>query len=160
MKMLLSSAAVLLIATGAYANDQMARSMGLEPGVYSDAELIQIRAAMDADDDYRLHQLLDKDTAVISTQSVGGSASNAQLARSVGVEPGVYSTAELAQMRAAMDADEDYTPRHVSHDGSIISTQSISATPESRTQLERILGVEGQGLTDAELSYLFIDETS
>lgn len=160
MRLLLSSVAVLLIATGAQANDQMARSMGLEPGVYTDVELIQIRAAMDADEDALVRNLLDKDSTVISTQSVGTSTSNAQLARSVGVEPGVYSTAELVQMRAAIDADETETLRHVSHDGSVISSQSIGATPQSRSQLERLLGVQEAGMTDSELAYEFFDKTA
>ncbi len=102
MHIILTSALALAIAAPAFAGDQLARNLGLEPGAYSNAELATIKGVRegasnsDADTAASLEVLYADD--VISTQSVQGSSGN-QLARFLGVDPADYSPAELAVLK-------------------------------------------------------------
>jgi hypothetical protein len=102
IRIILRSALALAIAAPAFANDQLAQNLGLEPGVYSNAELATIKGVRegasnsDADTAASLEALYAD--SVISTQSVQGSSGN-QLARFLGVDPADYSMAELAVMK-------------------------------------------------------------
>ncbi|NSX54187.1 hypothetical protein [Parasulfitobacter algicola] len=73
---------------------------------------------------------------------------NTQLAGSAGVEPGVFTTNQLAAIKAANDSDERIGFERTSND--IVSTQSVATD----NQLARSLGVEGQGLSLSELAML------
>ncbi len=160
MKVLVTTAAALLIGTSAFASDQLARSVGVEPGVFTVAELVELRAAKDANDDQRVRQLLrNHDTAVVSTQSYGTTSdASVQLARSVGVEPGAYTDEQMIRIRAAMDGDDDLLLRQLMRNGGneVVSTQSIGTT-DGDEQLARILGVDSAGMTRAELAEAFQD---
>jgi len=160
MKRLVATAAALLIGTSAFASDQFARSLGIEPGVYTDAELVELRAAMDADDEQRIRQLTrNHDGAVVSTQSYGTmSDASTQLARSVGLEPGVYTDEQMIRIRAAMDGEDNLVLRQLIREGGseVLSTQSIGTT-EGDAQLARILGVDSAEMSRAELAEAFQD---
>jgi hypothetical protein len=101
-RIILTSALALAIAAPAFAGDQLARNLGLEPGVYTTAELATIKGireganGTDASTAAALETLYEG--GVVSTQSVPGSAAE-QLARFLGVNAADYSLAELAVLK-------------------------------------------------------------
>ncbi len=103
----LTTAIALGVAAPAVASDQLAASLGVGPGQYSTAQLAQLKSARYDDDERLFDQLVARfDGAVISTQSFGAAGGSEQLALQLGVAPGEYSIAELAQMKMS-DYDDD-----------------------------------------------------
>ena len=101
--------AAATLAAPAVANDQLARSLGVEPGVYSVSELAQLKTAIEENNDQRVDLITGGTGEVLSTQSPAGdfgAGQSDQLARSLGVEPGVYSLSELAQLKTAMEEND------------------------------------------------------
>ncbi|MCA8881971.1 MAG: hypothetical protein KDA73_18910 [Rhodobacteraceae bacterium] len=93
----LVSAIVLGLAAPAFANDQIAQSLGVQPGQYSQIELARLKAAKDFGDQEKfadLMKLFSGDS--VSTQSAGTSQGHNQIAATLRVEPGAYSDEELA----------------------------------------------------------------
>lgn len=93
--------------------DQLARSLGVAPGLYSTAELSLLRQAREENDALLERRILagagDAQVGFLSDHSLGAEAPAAaaagatgaghdQLAASLGVDGGAYSTAELAAM--------------------------------------------------------------
>ncbi|WP_145962801.1 hypothetical protein [Mangrovicoccus ximenensis] len=122
-------AALALAATGfaasADASDQLARSLGVAPGAYSTAELVQLRNAREQGDWTRvafieskvapsaaaaeqaaLKTAAEKDdvqrlaflqgAGVTASRDAAAVSANAQLARAIGVAPGEFGSAALA----------------------------------------------------------------
>ncbi|QBY01859.1 hypothetical protein E2K80_14930 [Rhodophyticola sp. CCM32] len=84
-------------------------------------------------------------------------ADDAQLAASVGVEPGVYTTSELIQLSNALADDDAITVNHILRDGrETVSTQN-SVTNQGDQQLAAFLGVNAADYTTAELTAMYID---
>ncbi|WP_227284160.1 hypothetical protein [Boseongicola sp. H5] len=103
----LTTALALSLAAPAFANDQLAASLGVDAGDYSVAELIQLRSALENDDHSHVAFLLNGGSETISTQSFAAPAfANAQLAASLGVDAGDYTLAELIQLRSALENDD------------------------------------------------------
>jgi hypothetical protein len=102
-RFVLASALVTVFAVPAFANDQLARSLGVDPGVYSTPELVLLRSVRQEGDGQREKFIIGGGAEIVSTQSFDGFANsgNDQLARSLGVEPGMYSTPELVLLRSA-----------------------------------------------------------
>jgi hypothetical protein len=74
---------------------QLARSLGLQPGEYTVAEMQQIGQALQDGDGQRVRFVLNRDgDRPLSNRSPG----HLTLARALGVDPGDYSTAQLADM--------------------------------------------------------------
>ncbi|SIN86377.1 hypothetical protein [Vannielia litorea] len=88
--------------------DKLAASVGVEPGVYSTAQLIELKSLDDGDNAARQF-ILDNPAAgggdVASRSDIGTSGGNDTLAASVGVEPGLYSTAQLIELASLEDGD-------------------------------------------------------
>jgi hypothetical protein len=133
-----------VVAAPAFANDQLARSLGLEPGVYTSAELATIKGAMEnssAGDAHFIASLINRDAGgVVSTQSVGTSS---QLARSVGIG-GDYTLSEVATIKGALEnssaGDAHFIDSLINRDnGGVVSTQSVGGS----SQLARSLGLDG-----------------
>ena len=76
---LIAALAAATFAAPALANDQLARSLGVEPGVYTTAELIQLKDAA---------EVSDNEGTVFFGDGFAFNASNgaAQLAASLGVD--------------------------------------------------------------------------
>ena len=79
---------------------QLTASINVDYNQYSLNEIIQIRSAIDDDDNTRVEFLLDHGD-VIATQSFGVTPGHEQLARSLGVDAGEYSLSALARMKSA-----------------------------------------------------------
>lgn len=157
-RLALTTAFIIAAAAPAFANDQLARSLGLEPGVYSSAELAQIKGALEnreTDNSFHVQQLIDRGNGgVVSTQSIA-SAANDQLARSAGVEPGVFTTAEIAEIKGAVENRESDNSFHVGQlieggNSGVVSTQNVGGA--GNAQLARSLGLEPGVYSDAELA--------
>ena len=107
----LAGALIITLGMPVAASDQLAASVGVEPGRYTLTELVELKAAMDDDDATRIAFLTRDRRALTSTQSIdpapsqgtGISPGQRQLARSMGVDPAEYSAAELAAMKLDLD---------------------------------------------------------
>jgi hypothetical protein len=159
-RLILTSALALAVAAPAFANDQLARSLGLEPGVYTTAELAAIKgvreaaSSTDAATAASLEALYT--SGVVSTQSVEDTA-NAQLAASLGLEAGVYTTGELAAIKGVREAATGTdaataTALEALYEGGVVSTQSVGGP--ATEQLARSLGVNAADYSLAELAAL------
>ena len=103
------------LAAPAFASDQLARSLGVEPGVYSTAELAELKHARANDDHATVFEITRRGGTEVGrgVSSKSFDAGSAQLARSLGVEPGRFSTAELATLKSAVDSDDHSTIRFI-----------------------------------------------
>ncbi|MBO6605196.1 MAG: hypothetical protein JJ949_18420 [Roseicyclus sp.] len=70
----LTTALALSLAAPAFANDQLAASLGVDAGDYTVAELIQLRSALENDDHSHVAFLLNGGSETISTQSFAGTS--------------------------------------------------------------------------------------
>lgn len=155
-RIILTSAIALAIAAPAFANDQLARNLGLEPGVYTTAELATIKGVREAatNTDSLTAASLEGlfGNGVVSTQSVAGSA-NAQLAANLGLS-GDYTTAELAVIKGiregATNADAVTADAYVNA-GGVVSTQSVENSA-AKSQLARFFGVDAADYSTSELA--------
>ncbi len=134
------------------ASDQLALSLGVDPGMYSTAELASLADAREAGDIQRERFILGGGGEILSTQSYGDRPS-AQLAMGLGVEPGMYSTAELAGLAHARGQGDIQREKFILGGGSeILSTQSYGESPSD--QLALSLGVEPGMYSTAELALM------
>ncbi len=142
----------------AFANDaNLAASVGVEPGVYTTAELIQLAVALEGDDVITANHILGAGGETVSSQGAAVGQGDRQLAASLGVEPGVYSTAELIQLTVAMEENDMPTINRILSGGSeTVSTQSSGAS-QGNQQLAAFLDVNANDYTTAELAEMYID---
>lgn len=100
---LIATTLALLAAAPAMANDQLAMSLGFEPGKYTTSELAALSLADGRDDRWLKREILSDGADIISTQSPmagypgGMNPGKVQLARGLGLDPADYTTAELAR---------------------------------------------------------------
>ncbi|MBY6046851.1 hypothetical protein KUV47_08430 [Vannielia litorea] len=106
---ILALAAAAITAPAFADNASLARSVGVEPGVYSIEQLIELKSLNDGENAQRKHILDNPEGtgAEVSSKSIiGGSSASDKLAGSVGVAPGVYSTAQLIELASLDDGDQ------------------------------------------------------
>ncbi len=150
-KTILPAAIAALIAAPALASDQLAAQLGVAPGTYSTAELIQLSRAIEENDHQRIRQITG--SSVTSTQSVGISAGHAQLASQLGVDPASYSVNELIVLRRALEENDSVTVNRLT--GGSDAIVSTSNTPGAgHMQLANMLGVDPMAYTTAELAQM------
>jgi hypothetical protein len=158
-RIILTSALALAIAAPAFASDQLARNLGVEPGVYTTAELATIKGiregavGTDAATASALEDLFAQ--GIVSTQSVG-SIGHAQLAANLGLD-GDYTTAELATIKGIREgaAGTDVATADALEgllSGGVVSTQSTGGS--AANQLAAFLGVNAADYSLAELAVL------
>lgn len=164
MKTLIASAAILAALSGAAlasspvagvnAGDaQLALTAGVEPGRYSRAELIRIIDAKRDNDQTAVQYYLSG--ANRASSAGNDSAGAVQLALSAGVEPGVYTVAELIQIiDAKRENDEERLNFILSGTNRQGESEGISA---GKAQLAATLGVNAADYTLAELVALTSD---
>lgn len=124
----LTTALIAGLAAPALASDQLAAFYGVDAGTVSAQELATLHAIGDSENDFATVEFKrDQFTGVVaSTQSVGVSDGHAQLAASLGLNPDVYSVAELAVIRG--ESNEDIRAGLIEaygSNGAIVSTQSV-----------------------------------
>jgi hypothetical protein len=155
----ITAALALAVAVPASASDQLARSLGLEPGEFTTAELATIKGLTDAGDstdrkEASVYQSLLAN-GLVSTQSVAG-AGDAQLAANLGLDADRYSTAELATIKGLVEqrsTDDSFAISDLVRQGSegVVSTQSVGSSA-AKEQLAAFLGVDPEGNNLAELA--------
>lgn len=147
----LTTALSLAIAAPAFANDQLAASLGVDGSLYTTAQLVELRSAMEDGDQTRVDYIRSsaQNGGTLSTKS-GISEGHAQLAASLGVDSDDYSVAELAALKSAMADDTAGAPINGYGMGwGTLSTKSgISA---GQAQIAAALGVNPADYTLAEL---------
>ncbi|ABV93790.1 hypothetical protein Dshi_3135 [Dinoroseobacter shibae DFL 12 = DSM 16493] len=85
------------------AHAQLAATLGLDAGDYSFAELAAIKGSFDSDTGYNA----SAPGGVVSTQSVGTSPAQAQLAAQLGLDAADYSFADLAAIKGAKGSSNE-----------------------------------------------------
>lgn len=117
---ILTTAIALTLAAPAFAAGALESSVGAQPGVYSTAELIQLREAIANGDEQRI--LFLQNGANPITVEAG-----AELAATLGVDPAEYSLAELILLRNAIEDGDAHLEAVLRNGGSeIVSTQGGS----------------------------------
>ena len=141
MKTLIASAALALAFTApAFANDQLAASLGVDAGQYTLSELAQIKANKASDDGISFN--------------VGNVGETSFSTRGVQGGPSVF---ELAQVIANNASDDDIDFPVKSVDEARASTRGVTG---GHTQLAASLGVDAGGYTVAELAGIIADRAS
>jgi hypothetical protein len=103
-RIVLTTALVLGLGAPVLASDQLALSLGVAPGVYTAAQLSQLKAAQD--DDHGTGTYMIDGVAVRGSSKTGeASPGKVQLAASLGVDPARFTLSELAQMHFAASED-------------------------------------------------------
>jgi hypothetical protein len=159
----LTLAAVLALAASApsFANTQLSRALGVEPGTLSSAELATLKglresgASTDRDTADTLAILFSR--GVVSTQSVGASGS-VQLAASLGLDPSAFTIAELATIKGITEERATADAAHAAFlaaEGSsgFASTQSVG-TSGGHAQLASLLKLDPTAYSLAELAVI------
>ena len=141
---LILSALVAAIAAPALASTQLERQLGVEPGVYTTAELVAIKGSFDSDTGFNFPA---RDGAVVSSQSTGFSAGHIALAAQVGVNPADYTTAELVGIKGSFDTDTGF---NVAPRGDVVSSQSVGISA-GHAQLAAVEGVNPAEYSVAEI---------
>ena len=110
----LTTALVLGLSAPAFANEQLARSLGVDAGDYTTAQLVQLGNALSSDEHIVAKAITDG-SAVVSTQSFGAPAADAAIAR----------------LFAEDDEKRIYNASGVADGSAVVSTQSFrSATAD------------------------------
>ena len=144
---LILSALVAAIAAPALASTQLERQLGVEPGVYTTAELVAIKGSFDSDTGFNFPA---RDGAVVSSQSTGFSAGHIALAAQVGVNPADYTTAELVGIKGSFDTDTGF---NVAPRGDVVSSQSVGISA-GHAKLAESLGVNPADYTLNQLAQI------
>ena len=155
-RILLTSALALTLAAPALASDQLARSLGVEPGVYSTAQLVALRSALENDEIAFANAIRNSGGAGESVSASSKNAGNSQFVASAGVGSD-FTAAEVAALRAAEDSDNHAQAYHIRKTGG--STGAFTASTKGgvsagHAQLAASLGVDPADYSLAELAHL------
>ena len=113
---LTTAIAATLAAPAALASDSLAQSMGVEPGQYTTAELIQLRNAMEENDAARVNFILSGDANPVDAEVI-------------------YN----ARLEQAIAHDDLVTVNYLRNRGpEVISTQSVGQNERAREIFARI----------------------
>lgn len=143
---LAATALAAALAGPAFANDSLARSVGVEPGQFTTAQLVALKSAQADDDHSRIRQIM----AEAEAGGFSGATDLDQVAASIGAEG--LSPAQIVGLKAALDGDDHDTVFRLrragaAEAGATFSTRGASAP----AQLSASVGVEPGALTSAEL---------
>jgi hypothetical protein len=161
----LSTVVALTIAAPAFANpgtDQLALSLGVQPGTMSLSELVQLDTAVRDNDQAAVNFILSKaNGASTRSQAFDGSvnAGEAQIAAQAGVKPGTLSTPDMIALIEAKRTNDDQAVKFIlsgSNDNGAESNTG-SVTP-GKAQLAAALGVDPAAYTTADLWAMYRDD--
>ncbi|QDC09272.1 hypothetical protein FHY55_08470 [Oceanicola sp. D3] len=145
---ILALAAAAITAPAFADNASLSGSVGVEPGVYSIEQLIQLKG-LDEGDNAQRQYILDNPegaSAGVSSKSVvGGGAGADKLAASVGVEPGLYSVDQLIGLAALDDGDNaqrQYILENPEGASAGLSSKSVVEGSAAASKLAASVGVE------------------
>lgn len=150
-----AAAAIALLAGAAapaFASDQLALSLGVEPGAYTTAQLIDLRAAREDRDQAKVNYILSQRDAAAARVSTSGRMPAADVQRSAiaGVAPGSLDSAALTQLRAAREEGDRTTAAYILSG----SPSSPDAREAAKARLASVLRVDPADYSLAELHAL------
>ncbi len=148
-RFILTTAMTVALAVPAAANDQLAMSLGVEPGEYTLSELVQLQTAMEEGDQKKIDFIMAGGGTTVPESAV--SPAQIQLATELNVDPANFSYAELVQLRQArLTGDIQEEGFILSGENDIISTQSFVSPGQA--QIAASLGLDPTEYTLAELA--------
>lgn len=138
--------AALAITAPAYAdNASLARSVGVEPGVYSVQQLIELKALTDGES-ARRDNILDNPAgtgADVATRAQSATVtSSAKLAASVGVAPGTYSVEQLIELKALAEEGDNARRDYIIENPASAGVATRTGTADDGAKLAVSLGVQ------------------
>jgi len=148
-RILITALALATLAAPALASDSLARSVGVEPGAFTTAQLVALKAAQDGDDHTRIDQIL----AEAEAGGFGPATGLGQIAATLDAQGA--SVGRLVALKAAHDDDD--SPRiHAlrSVDTAVSGTTVSSRGTGASVQLSRSAGVAPGALSKADLVVL------
>ncbi|WP_116132212.1 hypothetical protein [Tropicimonas sp. IMCC34043] len=152
------AALALSASAPAFANDQLANTLRVEPGVYTTSQLTALKAAKDDGNSFRINQILKAENAsyTVSTSNSNVNSANANLSRLLGVEPGAYTTSQLTALKAAKDDGDSFRINQIlkSENPSYTVSTSSSDASSANANLSRLLGVQPGAYTTSQLTAL------
>jgi hypothetical protein len=134
----LSTALVASLAAPAFASDQLALTLGVEPGVYTTAELIELRRAMEESDRPRINFIL---SGAASEESAEDRARALEAAALRAEEEGDYRQADF--LRGQIEGDD------IS-----VSSRGGAAAPTGAEAAIAAVGIDTEGLSASEIVVL------
>lgn len=138
---------------------QLAYAAGVQPGAFSDAQLIRLIDAQRDNNREEISFILSQRGSDLSRSDMGGvTPGAAQLAATVGVEPGALPLNDLVRLDAALADDEDETAAFIRAGQPGVSTGTAVGNPGAE-QLAAILGVNPSDYTLAQLVAMSEDHT-
>ena len=142
----LTTAIALGLAAPAFANDQLAASIGVEPGVYTTAELIQLRSALEDNDQSTVNFILD----MVDGTPAANSAGARSIAASIGVDAADFSVNELIALRRALEENDQSQVDFIKDHGAEVTMSTRGVTP-GQAALAASLGVDAGDFTLTQL---------
>lgn len=146
-------------------SDELARQLGVAPGAYTDAQLIQLDAAKRDREFDTYNFILSQGNGVASRGDSAGSATvsvgAAELAKSLGLAPGAYSVSSMIQLQNAIDDRDTQAISFIlggSKDGNSGNDRGV-VTP-GKADLARALGLDPANYTTSELVAKYLDFVS
>lgn len=136
------------------ANDQLAKIAGVEPGLYTTAELIQIDEARKTFDDERLAFILSGENRVSRNAETGSvNAGKAQLAAIAGVSAEGFTINSLHDLIQAQESQDDEEVAYIKAvaAGEITGLNATRVTP-GKVQLAALVGLDAGSHSIAELA--------
>lgn len=152
----------------AFANpgtDQMALQLGVQPGAYTQAQLIELENAYRDNDSTLVAFILSQGNGVVSrgdSMATGiVTPGEAELARSLGVAPGAYSLSDLTRLQGAVQDDDKQAIAFIigggSNNGAGSDTGVVNA---GKAETARALGLDPAAYTTQELVARYLDSIS
>ncbi|MEY8099322.1 hypothetical protein AB9F29_18155 [Falsihalocynthiibacter sp. S25ZX9] len=153
----LALAVALPFAGAAYAgNDQLAKLAGVEPGVYTTSELIQIDQARKTQDDEKLNFYLLGENRVSRTDFTGSvNAGVTELAAIEGVSADGYTASTLIELSVAESENDAEKIAFIKAEAAgEIATPAPNAVNGGKEQLAAFVGKDAASYSVAELNLL------
>ncbi|MEF3048622.1 hypothetical protein [Pseudotabrizicola sp. L79] len=134
---------------------QLAAIAGVSSEGFTQAQLTRLINAQRDGDQEQINFILSQQSSGVSRSDMGGtSAGAAQLANSLGVEPGRYTLDELLRLDRAMRDDDTATISFIVS-GEARKHSSVSGSTAGGQQLAAALGVNAADYSLAELTSLY-----
>jgi hypothetical protein len=143
---LAATALAAALAGPAFASDSLARSVGVEPGQFTNAQLVALKSAHADDDHSRIRQIM----AEAQAGGFSGAIDFGQVSAAIGAEG--LSPAQTVALKAAQDEDDHDAIFRLRNGGAVESGARVSTRGAvAPAQLSASVGVEPGTLTTAEL---------
>lgn len=134
---------------------QLAASAGVSAEGFTQAQLIRLIQAQEDNDRETIAFILSQRSSDISRSDMGGvTPGAAQLAASLGVEPGRYTVNELIRLERAVEANDDETINFILS-GTIREQAGETTANAGALQLAALLGVNAADYSLSELTALY-----